>query len=128
MWRREYFALMQSAKEAGIDFPIALGEIKRRTGLIEASFASKLVATLQPSTPVIDKFVLKNFGLALPARASAQRETRVIEVYRRVCASFERLLGEPTGDLIVRCSDRRFPGHEITPIKKVDLVLWQTRT
>ncbi len=126
-WRREYFALMQAAKESGIDFPGALAAIKRRTGSVEASFASKLVATLRPATPVIDKFVLQNFGLALPGWASTQRDLRVIAVYRSVCVSFDRLLNSPTGELVVRLFDRRFPGREITPLKKLDLVLWQTR-
>jgi hypothetical protein len=65
-WRSDYYQLMESSKESGIEFPQALREIARRTNRIEASFASKLVATIDPSKPVIDKFVLENFGLKLP--------------------------------------------------------------
>ena len=40
-WRTDYFALMESAKVTGIDFPYALKEINRRTGRIEASFSKR---------------------------------------------------------------------------------------
>src|SRR5579863_9467755 len=65
-WRREFFALMEMAKSGGIEFSEALRAIHRSTGRIEASFASKMVATLDPSKPVIDKFVLRCFKLRLP--------------------------------------------------------------
>ena len=59
-WRLGYFSLLESSKLKGIEFPEALGEINRHCRRIEASFASKLVATLDPSKPVIDKFVLED--------------------------------------------------------------------
>jgi hypothetical protein len=126
-WRAEYFSLMESAKATGIDFPEALTEISRRTDRIEASFASKLVATLSPSTPVIDKFVLKNFGLKLPTSASSGRRSRTIDVYKALCRAYEDLLRTETGATILECFDRRFPASGITELKKVDLVLWQIR-
>src|SRR5215472_8719126 len=79
-WQSKYFALLESSKLGGIDFPRALQEINLRCGKIEASFASKLVATLDPSKPVIDKFVLNYFGLQLPRWGSPDREARTIEL------------------------------------------------
>jgi hypothetical protein len=70
---------MESAKVTGIEFPEALREISRRTGRIEASFSSKLVATLSPTKPVIDRFVLENFELKLPRWGLHDRESRIIE-------------------------------------------------
>jgi hypothetical protein len=61
-----FFALLESSKLNGIGFPEALREIHHRCGMVEASFASKLVATLDPSKPVIDKFVLEYFAMRLP--------------------------------------------------------------
>ena len=65
-WRMGFFALLESSKLNGIGFPEALREIHHRCGMVEASFASKLVATLDPSKPVIDKFVLEYFAMRLP--------------------------------------------------------------
>jgi hypothetical protein len=80
-WRSDYFALMESAKVTGIGFQDALKEINRRTGRIEASFASKLVATLDPSKPVVDRFVLQNFELRLPRWGLPDRESRTVNLY-----------------------------------------------
>jgi hypothetical protein len=79
-WKQEYFKLMEASKLTGIDFPEALKEINLRCGRVEASFASKLVATLDSSMPVIDKFVLKFFGLRLPRWGSTGREANIIDL------------------------------------------------
>jgi hypothetical protein len=126
-WRNEYFALLESAKVTGIEFSKALTEINRRTGRIEASFASKLVATLNPLTPVIDKFVLENFELRLPRWGLPDRESKTINLYRTFCDAYERLLSSTTGALIRELFDRYFPCSGITELKKIDLVLWQIR-
>jgi hypothetical protein len=126
-WRSDYYELMESSKESGIEFPQALREIARRTNRIEASFASKLVATIDPSKPVIDKFVLENFGLRLPRRGVSDREARTIDVYKALCQTYEDYLRGPTGTLILKLFDRRFPDLNLTDLKKTDLVLWQVR-
>jgi hypothetical protein len=72
-WKLEYFKLLEFSKLNGIDFPSALREINCRCGGLEASFASKLVATLDLSKPVIDKFVLRYFGMQLPRSSDAAR-------------------------------------------------------
>ncbi len=118
---------MQKAKEKGITFPQALGALRDATGRIEASFASKLVATLHPTMPVIDKFVLGNFGLCLPYYNSSNRETKTIEVYDRLCKDYDVLTGSSQGLMIREKFSLRFPWAEITDIKKIDLVLWQIR-
>jgi hypothetical protein len=118
---------MESARLAGIGFPEALKEISRRTGRIEASFSSKLVATLDASQPVIDKFVLKNFGLKLPPWGLPDRESKTIVVYRDLCVAYHDFLQSPTGLMIRDLFDRRYPKSGITELKKIDLVLWQIR-
>jgi hypothetical protein len=128
-WRSDYFALMEASKVNGIDFPSALKEIHRLTGRIEASFASKLVATLDPSKPVVDKFVLQNFDLKLPRWGLADRESKTVELYRNLCEAYVNLIQSPTGQAICLLFDQRFPGAtEISELKKIDLVLWQIRS
>jgi hypothetical protein len=127
-WRFVYFALLESAKAKGIDFPEALREINCRTGRIEASFASKLVATLDPSKPVIDKFVLQYFELRLPRWGLSDREAKTIEVYCELCDRYRTFIQSPTGKMIRKLFDSRYPSADLNELKKVDLVLWQIRT
>ena len=57
-WRSAFYDLFEASKADGIDFQAALRRLHDRTGTVEASFSSKLVATLDPGRPVIDAFVL----------------------------------------------------------------------
>src|ERR1700756_1787179 len=101
--------------------------LNRRCGTIEASFASKLVATLDASKPVIDKFVFEHFAMRLPRWGSVDREEKTIELYRELCEKYRVLLQSPTGKLIRELFDLRYPNSEVSELKKVDLVPWKAR-
>src|SRR5262249_52537653 len=59
-WRTKYFSILQAAKQKRIDFRDALKQLRQKTGRLEASFASKLAATLDTALPVIDSIVMLN--------------------------------------------------------------------
>jgi len=124
-WRVAYYALMESSKLSGIDFSRALNEIKHRTGRVEASFASKLVATLDPRKPVIDKFVLRQLVLRLPYWSATDRIPQTVHLYQDLCDRYRELIQSPAGKMIQDSFDRRFPDSGLTDLKKIDLVLWQ---
>ncbi len=126
-WRQSYYALLEAAKPAGIAFPDALDALRCETGRIEASFASKLVATLDPSKPVVDSIVLGHFELRLPYRKLPDRHAKVVALYRQLCTNYAQLIDSPTGVLLTELFDLRYPGNILTPLKKIDLVLWQIR-
>jgi hypothetical protein len=104
-----------------------LQAIHRSTRRIEASFSSKLVATLDPSKPVIDKFVLRCFELRLPYWGSAGRVENTIELYEKLCLKYDGFMTSPDGVRIRNMFDERYPNANIVDIKKMDLVLWQIR-
>jgi hypothetical protein len=79
---------MEQSKANPITFPEALRSIKATTGRTEASSASELVATLDPSEAVIDRFAVSNFGLSLVQlaiifRKSAGAKRRRVILARR---------------------------------------------
>lgn len=53
-WRAALFENLERAKASPICFGDALHQLREATGRVEASFASKLVATVDPDLPVID--------------------------------------------------------------------------
>jgi PAS domain S-box-containing protein len=126
-WRRAYYRLLQDSKAKGVSFAVALWTLKRATGRIEASFASKLVATLEPTMPVIDKFVLRNLGLRLPVHKEDDREEKIIAVYERLRANYVKLVASVTGRRICEKFRRSYGEVGITEVKMIDLVLWQMR-
>lgn len=126
-WRAAYFEIMERAKPTGIEFGEALAALRAKTGRLEASFASKLVATIDPSKPVIDRFVLQNFGLRLPYHYASNREAQILGIYAELCDRYDALLASELGRLICRRFGKRHPNTGISDLKKVDLVLWQHR-
>jgi hypothetical protein len=127
IWKQYYFSLLERAKIEKNTFEIALEEILQHTGRYESSYISKLVATINPELPVIDKFVLKNVGLKLPYAITKNRKVKIIEVYNKLIKEFEAFLKTEMGEYLVRRFTENFPWANITQTKMVDLVLWQTR-
>jgi hypothetical protein len=109
-WRVQFYALMETAKTKDAPFPEILGALHDATGRVEASFASKLVATLTPDKPVIDRYVLENFGLRLPYSYSRDRIRETVEVYRQLIRGYDNLLRSEMGTLICTKFEARFPG------------------
>lgn len=126
-WRRHYYELMEMAKNRLLGFGEVLRELKSLTGRLEASFASKLIATLDPSTPVIDKFVLGKFSLKLPYSYKKDRESEINLIYSQLSQKYEELMIQPISNIIREKFDRVYPWAKVTDLKKVDLVLWQIR-
>jgi len=126
-WRDCYYRLMENAKQDGITFSKALHALADQTKRIEASFASKRVATTDPTKPIIDRFVLENFGLFLPSHNTINRESKTIDIYNQLCANYENLMNNEYGKMILDKFKQRYPETEITDLKRIDLVLWQNR-
>ena len=100
---------------------------KAATGRIEASFASKLYATLHPDAAVIDSVVLKNLGFRLPSATDPKRLDRVVDIHNGLTKSFADLLATEDGKYLVQSFRTTYPNAAVTDEKALDLVLWQIR-
>ncbi len=85
-WRGKFYALFYSSRDKEVDFAYILNELFNRTGRVEASFASKLIATLNPSLPIIDRHVLSYIGRKLPSlsknKDNKERIVIIIALYK----------------------------------------------
>ena len=126
-WLKYYFSLLEYAKNNKIYFENALEYIFEKTRRYEASFISKLIATIEPELPVIDKFVLRNVGLRLPNALAENRMARIIEIYEELKNIFIEFLNTEKGDYLVKKFDESFRWANVTNTKMIDFVLWQTR-
>ena len=127
-WYLTYFACMQRHKGSKPAFNDVLDDLYRSTGRYEPSFSSKLVATLDPEQPVWDVWVLTNTGITVPSYASKSKVERARAAYAVIQAWYQQFLNSKDGEIVVRVFDGIVPEHaNITNLKKVDFVLWQTR-
>jgi hypothetical protein len=127
-WQSAFYALFQGEKSSQRPFAEVLQELHRITGRVEGSFASKLVASIDPSKPVIDSFVLKNLGLRKPLYGEAETKlTAVSQLYDRINREYLAFLSSDLGRRLGTMFVESYPDSRVTPVKMLDLILWQTR-
>lgn len=131
-WKRKYFAFMAQAREEGTSFEQTLRYLstivdpKTGKGRVEMSFASKLVAFLDPSRPIWDSIVSQKFGLV----ANFSNEGNKLEEAVRLYAEFEQAYGElvrsDSGKKAIAHFDALFPEYAetVSDVKKIDCFLW----
>ena len=128
-WQPAFYELFGEATVTMHSFKDILLKLHARTGRIEASFASKLFATLHPHAPVIDAEVMRNLGVRLPSSTTpiAERVERIVELHAQMCRCFDAYVSSDAGVSMLQAFQTRFPQAGITPQKVLDLVLWQNR-
>ena len=62
-WYDKYYKLMEEQKSANRSFKDLLLYLEPVGGTIDVSFVSKLMAAVDPSLPIWDKYVLQNLEL-----------------------------------------------------------------
>ncbi|MBR7799008.1 hypothetical protein [Undibacterium fentianense] len=128
-WYLSYYTLMQKLKETKPLFADVLDEIYRLTGRYEPSFASKLVATIDPLKPIWDIHILKNTGHGAPSYASKNKLALAKVAYASLEDWYEKFLDSAEGKLYISEFDQFAPDYcGLTALKKVDFILWQTRS
>lgn len=123
----EYYNFMEKHKDKEVSFDLALKHFYNAFERVEASFSSKLVATINPNLPVWDEFILKNLELKKPAYGTNNRINKTIELYNSIIKWYEDFLQTDDSRRMIQLFDERYKDVDITDIKKIDLILWQIR-
>lgn len=130
-WYDYFFALLEAKKNSPIaTFEDILTEVYRTKRRIEASFCSKLLATIQPDKPVYDKHVRESLRLDIPkATDPADRRLRgFVNMYARLEQQVGLLIQLQSFQALKEAFDRAFPAYKhFSEVKKLDLLLWQYR-
>jgi hypothetical protein len=127
IYYERFFAFMEKNKDSSPSFDKTLRYIHEESNRVEASFSSKLAATINPDLPIWDSVVLKNLDLKAPAYYRINRIEETIKVYEEIKNWYNNYLGTEEGKLVIDLFDQQYPNTGITDIKKVDFVLWQIR-
>lgn len=132
-WKDKYFNLFEMCKNKNPDFEGTLRIFYKNTGEIEASFISKLVATINPDLPVIDKIVLNNLSLYSNYQKINRSEDKslrilsVVDLYNELNTELIVFLKTKGGKNLYNRFIDEYPYSHITKIKILDLILWQLR-
>jgi len=135
-WLNHYYAYLETNKNRkDITYEEVLRAISsypHRTprGLektVEASFASKLLHTINPHHPIWDSQVLKAVGIHLDLSLSFEAHQReCIRLYSELEQTVETYLQSGVGRTCIEEFDRFFPDYKnLSDEKKLDFYLWK---
>src|SRR3989338_9395340 len=117
-WQKEFYQLLEANKKKKMNFGSVLLALYKKTGRMDSSFASKLVATINPEMPVIDKVVCKNLGLKLPSAKAKNRELKIIELYQTLAKEFSEFLKTENGKYLIEEFGREYLcANKVTKVK-----------
>ena len=127
-WRKVYYHLFEELKVNTPSFDYIIRYMYERTGNIEASFSSKMLATLCPSEPIWDRYVIENLGLKLEGKNKEEQLNNAILLYRDIKNWYCDFLTTEKAKECVAAFDEFLPDYcWISPIKKIDCFLWSIR-
>jgi len=126
-WYAHYYLMLEGLKNINMSFDDILKKLYQKTRRVEASFASKMFATQNPEYPLIDKWVLRHFGIILPGTNMNNRINIIIEKYKCLITCFEYLKSTDEGAKYIEEFDKICPDVHISDVKKIDFMLWQER-
>ena len=127
-WRKCYYDLFEQAKSKHYGFAEIIRILLDKTGNVESSFSSKMIATIDPDKPIWDQYVIRNLDLELKGKTPQERVENAICVYETIEQWFASYLktDEARGNIAV--FDRMLPSYEwLSDVKKIDFLLWSKR-
>jgi len=133
-WYDTYYSLMEQQKSKYMTFGEILNVLFAQSNAVEASFASKLMAAVNPQLPIWDRYVLTHLGLDRDWAKCRREEPSVriekaIEIYQDICNWYQQFLKTKEGKACVRKFDEVLPEYRecITDVKKIDFWIWSKR-
>lgn len=68
-----------------------------------------------------------NLGLKVPKAHDAKRMEKLVEIHESLAAAYAAYLASAEGGELVDAFRRQFADQAVSPVKMLDLVLWQIR-
>jgi len=124
-----YYYLEQN-KSKDTSFEQTLAFFFEKLKRLEPSFSSKIVATINPNLPVWDSEVLKRLNIKISSY-SQDKETRfkqLVKIYDDIVNWYSEFMNTEQAKNMINTFNEKVGNLNISNIKKIDLVLWQTRS
>jgi hypothetical protein len=127
-WRNVYYSYFEKVKNSKPTFEEIITYLYEKTGNVEPSFSSKMLATIIPEKPIWDRYVAQNLNIKLSGLSQEEKLKSAIEKYSEMEQWYEDFLNSEDGYNCVEEFERFLPDYKwISNIKKVDALLWSAR-
>ena len=127
-WRKTYYDLFEKQKTTPTTFRKIITKLYNKTGNIEASFSSKMLATLHPDQPIWDSIVLECLGFRLTGKNKEETLNNAILLYSRIRDWYAQYLNTSEAGECIKVFDATIPNYIwISNVKKIDFFIWSNR-
>lgn len=127
-WQNIYYTVFEEVKQATPTFESIIYMLFEKTGNIEASFSSKMLATLCPGKPIWDRHVLENLGLKQEGGSKQRQLQNAVHLYAEIESWYAEFLPTERVASCIEVFDKTFREYRwISNVKKTDCFLWSIR-
>ena len=127
-WRKIYYQVFEEAKMTTPAFGDVLHRLYDATGNVEASFSSKMIATLNPQMPIWDRYVIQSLGIEVPKYGEEKRLDIIIMMYDQIVAWYKDFLQSEKARECIMMFDGLLTDYQwISDVKKIDFFIWSIR-
>ena len=127
-WQAIYYDLFEKIKDSQPSFEQIIRTLYKNTGNIEASFSSKMLATINSDMPIWDRYVVNNLCLKVKGKAKEEQLSCTVDLYNQMVRWYRTFLDTPNGKECIEEFDRILPEYKwMNSVKKIDFYLWSIR-
>lgn len=127
-WRDIFFNYFEKIKnDKNVKFEEILEYLYKETGNIEASFSSKMLATINSNMPIWDQYVLKNLNMKVLGKNKQEKLDDTINTYYKIIKIENQKLEQQDIIQAIKEFKQEFKEYELTDIKILDYILWNSR-
>lgn len=133
-WQEAFYAIFQDAHHnRELDFFTLLNKVHAKTGRVELSFVSKMIATLDPMQPIWDRRIAstlrtwleKQSEILLPCNPTKDRLMTATHSYVCLQTFYSEFIHQEQAIAYIAAFDRILPRYShISSVKKIDCFLW----
>lgn len=119
-WREIYYSYFEEIKNEKIEFKDLFLELSKRVNRKEPSFASKMLATINPNKPIWDSKVKSFFCIK-----ENNDENYIISEYERIEETMTKYIQSDGFKANVHYFDSKLADYSnLTDMKKLDYMIW----
>lgn len=128
-WQKEFYSFFERNKSrTDLTFSEILTAMYNASGQVEASFSSKMLATINPEKPVWDTMVLQNLGKKPGGKNQPEKLRNAVMLYEDIDRWYTDFLGTENARKLIRLFHQKFPEFDsFSDVKKIDFILWGSR-
>jgi len=127
-WRKVYYDYFEKNKNNdNLTFEQVIRYLYKKTGNIEASFSSKLLATINPKMPIWDQYVIKNLKLSLSGNTKEEQLKNAIDLYDKIVDKYNCLLQREDIKIVINQLNCILKKYKMEDTKILDFILWSIR-